>query len=64
MERKKKKESESRTFIVSCVAIGYVQTAWSPVKVRSWTPVRPDGGNIHLHGTEGIPSCLLGPGSC
>ena len=23
-----------------------------------WDPV---GGNFHLHGTEGIPSCLLDP---
>ena len=41
-----------------CGVIGYAQTAWSPVKVRSWTPWDPMGD---LHGKEGIPPCLLDP---
>jgi hypothetical protein len=38
-----------------------LSTAWSPVELRSWTPVGLVGGNFHLHGTEG---CLIrSPGS-
>ena len=44
-----------------CGAMGYAQTGWSPVELRSWTLVGPNGGNFHLHGTEGVPSCLLAP---
>jgi hypothetical protein len=45
----------------SCGAMDYAQTAWSPVQLRGETPVGPGRGNFHLHGTEGIPSCLLDP---
>jgi hypothetical protein len=44
-------------FILRCGALGYVQTVWSPVKLRSelWDLVVI----IHLHGMVGIPLCLL-----
>jgi hypothetical protein len=41
--------------------VGCSQTAWSPVECRSWTPGDPIGGDFHLHGTEGVWSCLLDP---
>jgi hypothetical protein len=28
-----------------CVATDYSQTGWFPVELRSWTPVKPSGGN-------------------
>ena len=47
--------------LVHCGAVGCTQTAWSPVQHRSWTPGDPMGGDLHLHGMEGVRSCLLDP---
>ena len=47
------------TYILTCGVMGYAQKAWSPVDMRSWTPLRPGIGNLHLHQTAGIPSCVL-----
>jgi hypothetical protein len=47
--------------VVSCGAMGYAQTGWSPVELRSWTRVGQGGYNFHLYGMEDIPSCLLDP---
>ena len=44
-----------------CRAIGYSQTAWSPVELRCRIPVKPGADSFHLYGTEGIPSCFLDP---
>jgi hypothetical protein len=41
--------------------MGYAQTALFPVELISWNPVRPSDDNLHLPGTEGLPSCLLDP---
>ena len=41
-----------------CGAMGYSQTVWSPVELRS-EPQRNPVAIIHIRGTEGVPSCLL-----
>jgi hypothetical protein len=42
-------------------ALGYAKTVWFPVELRSEPR---DLVVIHLHGMEGVLSCLLDPGSC
>jgi hypothetical protein len=42
--------------------MGYVPSLCSSFpELRGGTLLKPSGGNSHLHGMEGVPSCLLDP---
>ena len=48
----------------TCGSIGYVQTAWSLVKLRCESPYDLMVISFTYMGKEDIPSCLLDPSSC
>jgi hypothetical protein len=46
-------ENHEGTVAILCGQLGYAQTGWSPVEMRS----EPRRVIIHLHDMVGVPSC-------